>query len=329
MSHPVKIYIDGVCRKSRGPGAWGVILTKGTAQKEISGSEVVSTQNQAEMKALVVALSALSRPCLVEILTSSEYLVNGTCRWLEGWKQNGWKTRNQQPVKNADLWMQVDELIQRHSVVFTQIPVNEKNNLERRANKLANKGLDELTKQLKDGREAVKAAAHLTPDGVAIEPVRIYTDGSWLKDKHGTGGWGAVIVSDGQDAEISGSAFDTTSNRMEMQAVIEGLLAAPAGVPAKITTDSKYVKKGMEEWVSNWKQSGWVTSDGEPVKNQDLWQQLDELCAQRHITWRWVKGHNGHQYNEKADSLARAASAGAAKAHNIMKFEHQDLSPAP
>lgn len=312
MSQPVKIFIDGVCRKDRGPGGWGVILTKGSAQKELSGSDVETTQNRAEMTALITALSTLSRPCVVEIVTSSQYLVSGSCQWLENWKRNDWKTKNNAPVKNADLWAAIDDMFQRHSVAFTTVPENEKANLERRASKLANRALDDLSVAMKLSREELLNKACTAADGTRIDQIKIYTDGSCLKRRGNVGGWGAVFVVDGKEIQISGSELDTTANRMEMQAVIQALETAPHQAPVRISTDSKYVKKGMEEWIGKWKESGWITAEGEPVKNQDLWEKLDALCGERHVSWKWVKAHNGHQWNEKADTLARAASNNAA-----------------
>jgi len=133
--------------------------------------------------------------------------------------------------------------------------------------------------------------------------VEIYTDGA-CKGNPGPGGWGAVLRFKGKQKELFGGAPDTTNNRMELMAVIQALGALNQSVNASITTDSQYVKKGITEWINNWKRNGWKTAAKKPVKNSDLWQQLDGLVAEHQIEWKWVKGHSGHPENELADDLA-------------------------
>lgn len=131
-----------------------------------------------------------------------------------------------------------------------------------------------------------------------------YTDGA-CKGNPGAGGWGAhLIFSDGQTQDLYGGASDTTNNRMELMGAIQALTHSPHEPMLEIWTDSSYVKKGITEWVDNWKKRGWKTASNKPVANQDLWQQLDALCHARKVEWHWVKGHAGHAGNEKADELA-------------------------
>ncbi|WP_352337955.1 DNA polymerase III subunit epsilon [Psychrobacter sp. 16-MNA-CIBAN-0192] len=131
-----------------------------------------------------------------------------------------------------------------------------------------------------------------------------YTDGA-CKGNPGAGGWGAhLIFSDGQTQDLYGGAPDTTNNRMELMGAIQALTHSPHEPTLEIWTDSSYVKKGITEWVVNWKKRGWKTASNKPVANQDLWQQLDTLCHARKVEWHWVKGHAGHAGNEKADELA-------------------------
>lgn len=131
-----------------------------------------------------------------------------------------------------------------------------------------------------------------------------YTDGA-CKGNPGAGGWGAhLIFSDGQTQDLYGGASDTTNNRMELMGAIQALTHSPPEPMLEIWTDSSYVKKGITEWVENWKKRGWKTASNKPVANQDLWQQLDALCHARKVEWHWVKGHAGHAGNEKADELA-------------------------
>jgi ribonuclease HI len=133
--------------------------------------------------------------------------------------------------------------------------------------------------------------------------VDIYTDGA-CRGNPGPGGWGAVLRYRGKEKQLYGGEDETTNNRMELKAVIMALeeLTRPAAV--RVTTDSQYVKKGITEWIHNWKRNGWRTSAKQPVKNSDLWRELDELVSRHDVAWDWVKGHSGHQENELADTLA-------------------------
>jgi len=141
--------------------------------------------------------------------------------------------------------------------------------------------------------------------------IRVFTDGA-CSGNPGNGGWGVVIVKDDEIAKYNGSENDTTNNRMELKAAIEGIKLATNGSPLTLYTDSKYVKDGITSWIENWKKNNWLTSSRKPVKNQDLWEQLDVLNNEHQILWKWVKGHQiekteDSRYNNLADALAREA----------------------
>ena len=137
--------------------------------------------------------------------------------------------------------------------------------------------------------------------------LKIWTDGSCLGNP-GPGGW-AFIATNGKDiAERNGGEKETTNNRMELTAVIKALSAAKKHDELEIHTDSQYVKNGMEKWVRQWKNNNWKNAEKKPVKNKELWQQLDELAQTKKITWVWVKGHAGQEMNERCDELARNAA---------------------
>ena len=138
--------------------------------------------------------------------------------------------------------------------------------------------------------------------------VEIYTDGA-CKGNPGPGGWGALLRCQGQEKELFGGAPDTTNNRMELQAVIEALRCLKRPCDIDIYTDSQYVQKGISEWITGWKARGWRTASKAPVKNADLWQALDAAQARHQVEWRWVRGHNGHPGNERADQLANRGCA--------------------
>ena len=146
--------------------------------------------------------------------------------------------------------------------------------------------------------------------------VVIYTDGA-CSGNPGPGGWGAVMLSGENRKEICGGEPDTTNNRMELMGAIQALEALKKPCRVELHTDSQYVMKGISEWIHSWKRRGWRTADNKPVKNDDLWRRLDEARSHHDVTWRWVKGHAGHELNERADELAgqglaemRAARAG-------------------
>lgn len=139
--------------------------------------------------------------------------------------------------------------------------------------------------------------------------VYLYTDGA-CKGNPGPGGWGVLLRYGSHEKELCGGEADTTNNRMELTAVVQGLSALTRPCRIIICTDSQYVKNGMEKWIHGWKKNGWKTADKKPVKNADLWQALDRLAAQHTISWTWVRGHTGHAENERADELANQGVAG-------------------
>lgn len=137
--------------------------------------------------------------------------------------------------------------------------------------------------------------------------LKIWTDGSCLGNP-GPGGWAFVATNGQNTAERSGGERDTTNNRMELMAVIRALTAARRHSEIELHTDSQYVKNGMQSWLKNWKKNNWHTANKKPVKNQDLWMQLDALSGAIKIHWHWVRGHNGDEMNERCDELARTAA---------------------
>lgn len=142
----------------------------------------------------------------------------------------------------------------------------------------------------------------------AGDVIEIYTDGA-CKGNPGVGGWGALLSSGNKTRELFGGEAHTTNNRMELTAVIRALEALKRRCRVRLHTDSKYVQQGISEWIHAWKKRGWKTADKKPVKNEDLWRELDVLAVQHDIEWLWVKGHAGHDGNERADELANMGAA--------------------
>jgi ribonuclease HI len=139
-----------------------------------------------------------------------------------------------------------------------------------------------------------------------VSTVEIYADGA-CRGNPGPGGWAATLRFGDTEKELAGAEALTTNNRMELMAVIRALESLKRPVKAKVYTDSEYVRRGIKEWITAWKARGWLTADRKPVKNQDLWQRLDELAAAHAIEWHWVKGHSGVPGNERVDLLANQA----------------------
>ncbi len=142
-----------------------------------------------------------------------------------------------------------------------------------------------------------------------MNEVTIYTDGG-CSGNPGPGGWGVVVIFNGEARQLSGGEKNTTNNRMELTAAINALSIVKntkefSGIPVTVNIDSQYVKNGITVWIKNWKLKGWKTADKKPVKNQDLWIQLDELNSALNVSWNWVKGHAGIEYNEICDQLCQ------------------------
>ena len=135
------------------------------------------------------------------------------------------------------------------------------------------------------------------------DQVEIFTDGA-CRGNPGPGGWGVLLRFQGKERSMHGGELETTNNRMELMAAIIGLESLNGPCSVSLTTDSKYVMNGITDWIENWKKRGWKTAAKKPVKNEDLWRRLDEVCRQHKINWHWVKGHSGHRENELVDALA-------------------------
>ena len=141
------------------------------------------------------------------------------------------------------------------------------------------------------------------------ETIEIFTDGA-CRGNPGPGGWGAVLRSGVREKLLSGGSRDTTNNRMELTAAIEALEALRRPCRVRLSTDSTYLKNGITRWIPAWKRRDWKTADRKPVKNVDLWRRLERAASPHEIAWVWVRGHSGHEGNEKADALARSAIGG-------------------
>ncbi len=147
----------------------------------------------------------------------------------------------------------------------------------------------------------------MSASAASEQRVIVYTDGGCAPTNPGPGGWAAILIRGTQEKEIKGGELTTTNNRMELMAAISALEAIKPGSEVEIHTDSQYVREGITKYIKNWKRNGWRTASKQPVKNQDLWQRLEAACAAHTVHWHWVKGHSGHEFNDRADQLVREA----------------------
>jgi ribonuclease HI len=266
----VTIYTDGGAEPNPGPGGWGVILfdDESGRVKELSGGEPHTTNNRMELMAAIRALEALKQTCEVRLYTDSEYLRRGITEWVQTWARNGWMRgkKKDQPVENVDLWQRLLALAEDHDVSWEWVKGHAGNTYNERADSLARREIARF-------HDSVMAAA---------DSVQIYL---LVSVRGALGYWGALIRS--QDAEqiIFGQEDGTTSNRLDVQAAVEALKTAGVDVPVQVYSRSDYLRNGAKQWIKGWKKRGWVTRQGAPVKNQDLWKELDTLLVKGKITW--------------------------------------------
>jgi ribonuclease HI len=263
----VTIYTDGGADPNPGAGGWAAILSAGGREKVISGSEAQTTNNRMELQAAIAAFQALTRPSEVEFHTDSEYLRQGITTWISSWEASGWK-RKGKPVKNADLWQILNELVKDHDVEWHWVKGHGSDPLNRRADALA--------------RKARLDGAYVPPfpDDVA----RIFVKGT-CRGNPGPGTWAVVLEQGDETEQYSGAVDKTTNNRMELIAAIEGISRIPLNETVQVITASDYLFQGATRWIQGWKDRNWTKRDGKPVSNKDLWIELDGLQSTRDVRW--------------------------------------------
>ena len=279
----VIIYSDGGSDPNPGIGGWAAILRFGEHEKVLTGNDPEATNNRMELTAAIRALEALKRPCDIDFYTDSEYLRKGITEWIDGWAASGWKKKGK-PIQNVDLWQELWPLVKTHEIEWHWVKGHSGNEFNERVDKLA-----------RDAR------LEITPGDVIDQNVpRLYLRSS-CKGNPGPGGWGAVLEEGSETEQASGSEPQTTNNRMEITAAIEGLLLLPPNSEVQIFTTSDYLYQGITQWIRNWRKRNWMKKGGEqPVANSDLWQALDKLAE--NYTIRWI--------NAKGQALAGLEEAG-------------------
>lgn len=269
----VIIYSDGGADPNPGIGGWAAVLRYGEQEKVLTGNSPSATNNQMELQAAIAALQALKRPSSVEFYTDSEYLRKGVTEWMAGWEQKGW-LRKGEPIPNVDLWKTLSQLVKQHDIEWHWVRGHTGNPLNER--------VDQLARQ---------ARLAITPTPTAFEnAVQLHLKAS-CKGNPGPGSWLVRLEQNGEVQEFSGVVEEnTTNNRMEITAAIEGLLLLPPGTAVLIFTTSDYLFQGATQWIHGWRKRGWQKKEGEPVANADLWQALDHLLKQYQV--RWINAKN-------------------------------------
>ncbi len=286
----VVIYSDGGADPNPGIGGWAAVLRFGKHEKVVTGNDPDTTNNRMELQAAIGALRALKRPSQVEFHTDSEYLRRGITEWIEKWAANNWThKKGKRPVSNADLWQALWPLVKQHDIEWHWVKGHAGNPMNERVDALAR-----------------QARLEITPGAQISDDVpRLYVRSS-CKGNPGPGGWG-VVLEEGDDTEqSSGSVGSTTNNRMELTAVIEGLLLLPAGSTVQVFTTSDYLYQGITNWIHGWRRRSWQKKDGKPVANADLWQALDRLGQQYAIRWINAKGQDKPALDEAGKLAAEA-----------------------
>lgn len=268
----VVIYTDGGADPNPGIGGWAAILRADSHEKILTGNHPATTNNRMELQAAISALESLKRPSEVEFHTDSEYLRKGITEWIHQWIAKGWKSGNK-TVLNVDLWQKLWPLVQQHQIEWHWVKGHAGNPLNERVDQLA-----------------TEARLAITPQFAQAENIaNLYVRAS-CKGNPGPGGWGVVLEQDGVTEEFSGKVEKSTNNRMELTAVIEGLLKLQPGTAVQIFTTSDYLFQGATQWVHGWQKNNWQKKDGVPVANADLWQALTQLKKGYTIRWQNAKG---------------------------------------
>ncbi len=270
------IYTDGGANPNPGPGGWAAVVLDpaGNVVEELSGGASRTTNNRMELQAAISALDRLDAPSAVELHTDSRYLRQGVTSWVASWRARGWRRRDGGAVSNVDLWRRLEVLDRRHRVTWRWVKGHAGNRWNERADALASGEIE-----ARGGGAAEEPAAG---EALPADCVRVCIK---VRCVGGNGSWLAELVTPAGTEERRGSARETTSNRLELECVLELLDGLPAGRPAAVFTGNDYLRRGATIWLDGWKRNRWRTASGAPVGNAELWRRLERQCEQRRVLW--------------------------------------------
>ena len=289
----VTIYTDGACNPNPGPGGWAAILLfPDQDPQELVGSEPNTTSNRMELRAALEALLTLPGPHRVHLYTDSQYLRQGVTEWLPLWEKRDWQTTEKTDVKNQDFWQPLVAQLERHHITWHWAKGHAGDQWNERANYLA--------------RSAVPGP-QLPLD--ADQAIHIFTAASY-SGKERKGGWAALLRYRDRIKTLSGGVLNTSSNRMHLQAAIEGLKAVKKSLPVHLYTTSDYLRDGATIWVRKWQTRDWQTKEGQPVSHRDLWEELVSLTQIYQVNWHVVPN------SKLPDEMLRAKQLASEAAHS-------------
>lgn len=295
---PVQIYTDGGCDPNPGPGGWGAVLIAGLRTREISGADPATTNNRMEITAAISALRLLNQPCEITLFTDSQYLRKGITEWMEGWLANGWKKANGRPVENADLWQDLIVALEPHRARWEWIRGHRGNPLNERADQLAR----EARRRLLKGQPVATAVTH---EAAPLPEVALYASGSSLGNP-GPGGFAALLVdAEGHEQAVSGAWPVASSNVMDLWAAVAGLQALKQVSHVTVYSTNKYLLDGASRWLAQWERRGWRTSDGQAVRNQEIWAELAHVLGDHDVSWVYLADAERNSHYRRASKLAR------------------------
>jgi ribonuclease HI len=294
-------------------------LVFGVRTKEISGFEPATTNNRMELTAAINALRALVRSCDVMLHTDSQYLRRGITEWLPAWQARGWRKADGSPAENQDLWMALAEQKGRHRVEWHWVKGHRGNPLNERADQLAT----EARRRMLASEPAPRHDP--PPSGRAprrqCEPAELPQVDILARvcvlGVPGPGGYAALLFQDAEDAPsrvVSGGWPLTTSNAMELWAVIKGLQALRRRSRVTVHTGSKYVLEGATRWLASWERNGWRTRDGRPVKHREIWEELARVVGDHDVTWAPLPQGDDGANSDEAVRVARTEAERAREA---------------
>ena len=292
----VTIYTDGACSPNPGVGGWGAVLLKdGRVYQELNGREEETTNNRMELAAVINGLLSLKESHRVIVITDSTYVKNGICSWVSAWKRRGWLTAARQPVKNRDLWEQLDRVSRKHRVEWQWVRGHSEDPWNERADALAvaarSVRIQEQTGEVEVTRPGQETIAVFC--GITYAPSR--RAGSW-----------AVILSYKRHVKVlGGSDRGDSANQFHLQSLIAALSALKKNIPVTVYTTSGYLRDGVHSWLVGWQRRDWITSQGKEVGNRELWQRLAVLVGRLSVDIQVVSRKNGYCLLQEAKELAR------------------------